>query len=71
MRPTRLPAPTTSDGSRNNLLIGFLAAGEGWHNNHHADPTSARHGHQWWEFDLNHQAVDVVGSRDQSRPRLR
>ena len=39
------------DDSRNNALIGFITAGEGWHNNHHADPTSARHGHHWWELD--------------------
>ena len=42
----------TPDGSRNNLIIGLLAGGEGWHNNHHAAPTSARHGHQWWELDV-------------------
>jgi stearoyl-CoA desaturase (delta-9 desaturase) len=42
----------TSDNSRNNVLIGVLAAGEGWHNNHHADPRSARHGHCWWELDI-------------------
>lgn len=42
----------TPDNSRNNILIGFLAGGEGWHNNHHAMPSSARHGHKWWEFDL-------------------
>jgi stearoyl-CoA desaturase (delta-9 desaturase) len=42
----------TPDNSRNNILIGLLAGGEGWHNNHHAAPASARHGHKWWEFDL-------------------
>jgi len=42
----------TPDDSRNNVFVAILAAGEGWHNNHHADPTSARHGHKWWEFDL-------------------
>lgn len=42
----------TPDNSRNNILIGLLAGGEGWHNNHHAAPTSARHGHKWWELDL-------------------
>jgi fatty-acid desaturase len=40
------------DVSRNNTLIALLTAGEGWHNNHHADSRSARHGHEWWEFDL-------------------
>jgi fatty-acid desaturase len=29
-----------------------LANGEGWHNNHHADPRSARHGHKFWELDV-------------------
>lgn len=42
----------TSDDSRNNAIVAFFAAGEGWHNNHHADPNSAMHGHKWWEFDL-------------------
>lgn len=35
----------TSDSSRNNIVIAVLNGGEGWHNNHHADPRSARHGH--------------------------
>ncbi len=30
----------------------ILAAGEGWHNNHHSQPAVAAHGHKWWEFDL-------------------
>jgi stearoyl-CoA desaturase (delta-9 desaturase) len=42
----------TPDLSRNNLFLGLLTSGEGWHNNHHADPSSARHGHKWWEVDL-------------------
>ena len=42
----------TGDSSRNNLLVGLLANGEGWHNNHHADQRAAAHGHKWWEFDL-------------------
>jgi fatty-acid desaturase len=41
----------TDEDSRNNIFIGLLAHGEGWHNNHDADPRSARHGHKWWEFD--------------------
>jgi stearoyl-CoA desaturase (delta-9 desaturase) len=39
------------DHSRNNPIFGMLALGEGWHNNHHAFPTSARHGLKWWQFD--------------------
>jgi stearoyl-CoA desaturase (delta-9 desaturase) len=31
----------------------MLTFGEGWHNNHHAHPQSARHGLAWYEFDLN------------------
>lgn len=43
----------TPDVSRNNMILGYLGGGEGWHNNHHADPRSARHGHKWWELDLS------------------
>jgi len=50
----------TPDDSRNNPLIGLLAWGEGWHNNHHADPTSARHGHKWWEIDLSWNTIQVL-----------
>lgn len=44
----------TRENSRNNWLFGILTNGEGWHNNHHADPRSARHGHRWWELDLTY-----------------
>ena len=44
---------STNDDSRNNPLIAFLSFGEGWHNNHHAYPRSARHGLKWYEFDVN------------------
>ena len=43
----------SSDDSRNNVVFGVLSHGEGWHNNHHAFPTSARHGLKWWQFDLS------------------
>ncbi|MEO8647736.1 MAG: fatty acid desaturase [Acidobacteriota bacterium] len=43
----------TRDDSRNNALIAALTFGEGWHNNHHAYPRSARHGMAWYEFDVN------------------
>jgi stearoyl-CoA desaturase (Delta-9 desaturase) len=45
------------DESRNNPIFGVLAMGEGWHNNHHAFPTSARHGLRWWEFDLSYIVI--------------
>jgi stearoyl-CoA desaturase (delta-9 desaturase) len=43
----------TRDDSRNNLWVALITFGEGWHNNHHAHPTSARHGLAWWEFDIS------------------
>ncbi len=42
----------TGDASTNHPLIGVLAYGEGWHNNHHMYPFSARHGLEWWQLDL-------------------
>ena len=45
------------DHSRNNAVLGVLAMGEGWHNNHHAFPTSARHGLRWWEFDGSYALI--------------
>jgi fatty-acid desaturase len=50
----------TGEDSRNNVLIGLLANGEGWHNNHHADPRGARHGHKWWEFDLTNVILRIL-----------
>jgi stearoyl-CoA desaturase (delta-9 desaturase) len=43
----------SGDESRNNLFVGIVALGEGWHNNHHAFPSSARHGLRWWQFDTS------------------
>lgn len=43
----------SGDDSRNNVIFGILSHGEGWHNNHHAFPTSARHGLKWWQFDTS------------------
>jgi len=51
----------TDEHSRNNFVFGILANGEGWHNNHHADPRSARHGHKWWELDLTYQTIRLLG----------
>ncbi len=42
----------TTDHSRNLWWVAALTFGEGWHNNHHAHPRMARHGHRWWEIDL-------------------
>ena len=43
----------TRDDSRNNWWVAMITFGEGWHNNHHAHPTSARHGLAWYEFDVS------------------
>lgn len=43
----------TNDKSRNEWLVGLLAFGEGWHNNHHAFPRSAFHGMHWWQVDFS------------------
>ena len=40
-----------ADESKNNAVIGLLAFGEGWNNNHHAQPRIARHGWRWWQLD--------------------
>ncbi len=47
----------THDYSRNNVLMGVFALGEGWHNNHHAFQSSARHGLRWWELDLSYTII--------------
>jgi fatty-acid desaturase len=43
----------TGEDSRNSWWVAILTFGEGWHNNHHAHPTSARHGLKWYEIDFN------------------
>lgn len=50
----------TRDDSRNNGLIAAITWGEGWHNNHHAHPRSARHGLAWYEFDINWMEISVM-----------
>lgn len=63
----------TSDGSRNNWVLGLLGAGEGWHNNHHHDQASASNWHRPWEIDYTYmwiRALELVGlARDVKRPR--
>jgi fatty-acid desaturase len=47
----------TRDDSRNSWWVALLTGGEGWHNNHHAHPVSARHGLAWYEFDINYYGI--------------
>ena len=50
----------TGDLSTNNWWVGLLAWGEGWHNNHHAFPFSARHGLRWFEVDLTWMTIRAL-----------
>ncbi len=50
----------TRDDSRNNIWLALLTLGEGWHNNHHHFPGSARQGFFWWELDLSYAALKVM-----------
>jgi stearoyl-CoA desaturase (delta-9 desaturase) len=47
----------THDDSRNNWVVGLLSNGEGWHNNHHAQPRCAAHGQRWWELDVSYLTI--------------
>lgn len=50
----------TRDDSRNNLWLALLTLGEGWHNNHHHYPGSARQGFYWWEIDISYLALKLL-----------
>ncbi|MFO0842628.1 MAG: fatty acid desaturase [Gemmataceae bacterium] len=50
----------TQDHSTNCWWVAFLTNGEGWHNNHHASPRAAAHGHRWWEFDLTYTTIVLL-----------
>ena len=54
----------TPDDSRNNLWLALVTFGEGWHNNHHRYPGSARQGFFWWEVDITYyglRALSMLG----------
>ena len=67
----------TPEYSTNNWIVGLLAVGEGWHNNHHHDQASATNQHRWWEIDVTYYhirtlkwlglATDVVESKERRR----
>jgi stearoyl-CoA desaturase (delta-9 desaturase) len=52
----------TPDDSRNNVWLALLTLGEGWHNNHHYYPYSARQGFRWWELDLSYWALRALSA---------
>lgn len=62
----------TAEHSRNNWFVALITAGEGWHNNHHHDPTSATVQHRWWELDVNYyiiKSLEFVGLASEVVPR--
>ena len=50
----------TGENSRNNWLVGLIAMGEGWHNNHHHDAASATVQMRWWEIDLTYYVIKLL-----------
>lgn len=50
----------SNDQSKNNLVCGVIGFGEGFHNNHHAFPSSARHGLQWWQLDTSWYVIRLM-----------
>jgi len=64
----------TRDQSTNNWFVALISHGEGWHNNHHAEPRAASHGHRWWEFDMSWwviRTLEAVGlAKNVVRPEL-
>src|SRR4030095_15415764 len=50
----------TTDDSTNLWWVALLTWGEGWHNNHHAHPTAARHGLAWYEVDVNWYGIRML-----------
>jgi stearoyl-CoA desaturase (Delta-9 desaturase) len=52
----------TRDDSRNNWWLALLTFGEGWHNNHHHFPGSARQGFYWWEIDLTYYGLRLLSA---------
>ena len=50
----------TNDDSRNNWFLAILTFGEGWHNNHHYYPGSARQGFTWWEVDISYYGLRLL-----------
>jgi stearoyl-CoA desaturase (delta-9 desaturase) len=47
----------TRENSRNNWFFALATNGDGWHNNHHAQPRAAAHGHRWWELDVTYCTI--------------
>jgi len=57
----------TNDKSCNNLFFGYLCWGQGWHNNHHAEPATADFGRKWWEYDTAARILIPLIKKDETR----
>lgn len=55
----------TNEYSTNNFIAGYLSLGEGWHNNHHNNPSRYNHGEQWWEIDVPAMIIRLIRKHDQ------
>jgi len=54
----------TDDLSTNNFVTGYLVSGEGWHNNHHANPSDPKFGKKWWEFDFGYLIINLISKKE-------
>jgi stearoyl-CoA desaturase (delta-9 desaturase) len=52
----------TSDESRNNIILGFVMFGEGWHNNHHHEARCVRLGRHWWQIDIGYYVIRLLAA---------
>ena len=50
----------TGDDSRNSTVLALMTLGDGFHNNHHRYPMSARHGFYWWEIDVTYYVIKLL-----------
>ena len=50
----------TNEDSKNNWFVALLTVGEGWHNNHHEDPSAATVQHRWWEIDISYYEIKLL-----------
>ena len=53
----------TKDRGQNNILMGYLTMGFGWHNNHHAKPRKLVNHERWWEVDVEGIAAWLLKKR--------
>ncbi len=53
---------STTDDSRNSMVLALITTGEGWHNNHHHYQSSAAQGFRWWEIDLTYYLLRLAAA---------